>query len=129
MIAAMSVEATYLSPFEQTALQIAAARAQAAFRSRHRQLHRDRLISTDRLLDELERARLQGGRKPAPGLRAEAARIADEVDHTLSRRLAMARGIEELSAGIFDLQDQLLKAARAEAQAGPAEVIPLFSGS
>lgn len=129
MIAAMSLGAAYLNPYEETALQIAAARAQAAFRSRHRSQHRDRLASTDRLLDQLERDRLQGGRIPSPGLREEAAKIAAEVDRALSRRLARASRIEELSDGIFALQRELLKVARAESEAGPALVIPLFPGS
>lgn len=126
-MAPMSLGASYFNPYEATALQIEAARAQVAFRSRHRVPSKRRLQASDELMDQVELCREASVRLIPSDLWQKVVRLASEVDPNLPRRLGSDRRPDRVGAILFNLQDRLLDDIRAERSRGAAPVIPLFA--
>jgi hypothetical protein len=126
-MAAMSADAAAFNPYELTALQIAAARAQDAFRSRHRRPARQRLATSDELIDWVERCRLQSLRLVPSALWQHAVFLTATVDPALRRRLGSDRRPDHVSEILFDCQARILDQIRCDRDRGRATVIPLFS--
>lgn len=126
MMAPMSLGAHYVNPYEVTALQIAAARAQSGFRSRHRRDLRECLRATDRLLDQVERTRLSDHSRVPASTWVEALRLADEVLPELCAQLRQQRHPDRVGEALFRIQDRLLEEARRRQTPVLAPVIPLF---
>jgi len=127
IMAAMSADAAAFNPYELTALQIAAARAQDAFRSRHRRPARQRLATSDELIDWVERCRLQSLRLVPSALWQHAVFLTATVDPALRRRLGSDRRPDHVSEILFDCQARILDQIRCDRDRGRATVIPLFS--
>jgi hypothetical protein len=126
MMAAMSLGHTTSSQFERTALEIAAAAAQSAFRAGHRQRLRERIRATDRLLDEVERTRLLELALVPTATWAGAVRLAREVAPALLPRLRRERHPDSVGSCLFAIQEQLLRESQGGRPSGLAPVIPLF---
>ncbi len=127
IIAAMSLSAAPCNPYEVTALQIAAARAQDAFRSRHRRPLRQRLATSDELIDWVERCRLQSLRLVPSALWQHAVFLTATVDPALRRRLGRDRRPDHVSEILFDCQARILDQIRSDRNRGRAPVISLFA--
>src|ERR1035437_3238185 len=80
MMAPMSLGAAYTNPYEVTALQIAAARAQLTFRSRHRRTPQQRLVASDVLLEHVERCRLHSSQAVAGWVFDEVVALTSSLD-------------------------------------------------
>ena len=129
MMAPMPTGAGYTNPYEVTALQIAAAKAQIVFRSRHRLTIQQRLHALDALVDQVEHCRIAGLRLVSGATWSQVARLASEVDPSLRRRLGADRDADRVGEVLFALQGCLMEVARAERSRGLAPVIPLFPAS
>ena len=126
MMAAMSAGPASSNRFELTALEIAAAAAQSAFRARHRQRLRERIRATDRLLDEVERTRLLELAVVPASTWAGAVHLAHEVAPALEPRLRRERHPNSVGSCLFAIQEQLLRESLGLRPSGLAPVIPLF---
>jgi len=126
-MAPMSVGASYFNPYEATALQIAASRAQIVFRARHRVPLKQRLQASDELMDQVELCRIASAKLIPSELWQRVVRLAFEVDPSLPRRLGADRRPDRVGAILFNLQDRLLDEIRIDRSRGAAPVIPLFS--
>ncbi|MGH7640782.1 MAG: hypothetical protein ACREN7_02105 [Candidatus Dormibacteria bacterium] len=125
-MARMSLGAAYLNPYELTALQIAGAQLQGAFRSRHRPSPQERLASSDRLLDQVERSRLNAQAAISAPVFDRVAELARSVDPRLRGALGSSRDPDHVGGILFQVQARLMWAAREERSRGLAPVIPLF---
>ncbi len=125
-MAPMSLGADYTNPYELTALQIAAARAQIVFRSRHRRTLQQRLQDSDTLVDEVEHCRIAGRKLVDTATWTKVVRLAAEVEPRLRRNLGSRRDPERVGQVLFALQSRLMEAVREERCRGLAPVIPLF---
>ncbi len=126
MMAAMPAGSATISQFERTALEIAAAAAQSAFRAGHRQRLRERIRATDRLLDEVERTRLLELTLVPTSTWAGAVHLAGEVAPDLLPRLRRERHPDSVGSCLFAIQGQLLRESQGGRPSGLAPVIPLF---
>jgi hypothetical protein len=126
MMAAMLAGPATNNRFERTALEIAAAAAQSAFRAGHRQRLRERLRATDRLLDEVERTRLLELSLVPASTWAGALRLAGEVAPALLPRLRRERHQDSVGNCLFAIQERLLSESQVSRPDGLAPVIPLF---
>jgi hypothetical protein len=129
MMARMSLSAAYTNPYEATALQIAAARAQLTFRSRHRRTPRQRLAASDVLLEHVERCRLRSSRAVTGWVFDQVAELAKSVDPGLRVALGLSRDPDHVGHILFLVQARLMQAAQDERSRGLAPVIPLFPAS
>ncbi|HEY6539153.1 MAG TPA: hypothetical protein VI138_08990 [Candidatus Dormibacteraeota bacterium] len=125
----MSLGAAYTNPYEVTALQIAAARAQLAFRSRHRRTPQQRLAASDVLLEQVERCRLQTVPRVDSWVFERVAVMARSVDPGLRAALGVNRNPDHVGRILFQVQARLMRAAQDERTRGLASVIPLFPAS
>ncbi|MGH7692221.1 MAG: hypothetical protein ACRENY_07315 [Candidatus Dormibacteria bacterium] len=125
----MSLGAPYSNPYEVTALQIAAARAQLAFRSRHRRTPKQRLATSDLLLEQVERSRLRSSPRIGGWVFDQVAALTGSVDPGLRAALGSQRDPEHVSRILFEAQARLMRAAEEERARGLAPVIPLFPTS
>lgn len=128
-MAPMSLGAAYSNPYEVTALQIAAARAQLTFRSRHRRSPQQRLEASDQLLEHVERCRLQSLPTVADEVFEQVAALAKSVDPGLRLALGGSREPDHVGEVLFQLQGRLMRAVQDERGRGLAPVIPLFPSS
>ncbi len=126
MMAAMSLAADYPNPYELTALQIAAARAQLVFRSRHRRTLQQRLGDSDALVDQVEHCRMADRKLVDAATWSKVVRLVAEVDPRLRHNLGSRRDPERVGEVLFALQARLMEAVREERGRGLAPVIPLF---
>ncbi|MGH7608730.1 MAG: hypothetical protein ACREOD_02130 [Candidatus Dormibacteria bacterium] len=122
----MSIGAAYGNPYAATALQIAAARAQSTFRSRHRRGPRGRLKSSDELLEQVERCRLEAQHSVAEPVWEQVVSLVSSVDPRLRLALGLRRDPDHVGEILFQVQARLMQAAAADRQRGLAPVIPLF---
>lgn len=125
-MAAMSIGPAYFNPYELTAAQIAAARAQDLFRARHRRPLRQRLQLSDELIGRVERCRLESARLVSADLWQETVALTAEVDPGLRRQLGTDRRPDHLGEVLFRLQARLLEEINQQRTRGSAPVIPLF---
>lgn len=125
-MAPMSLGAAYTNPYEVTALQIAAARAQLTFRSRHRRTLQERLGASDLLLEQVERCRLQSSRAVAGWVFDQVAALTRSVDPGLRMALGVSREPDHVGQILFEVQARLMWAIQDERDRGLAPVIPLF---
>jgi hypothetical protein len=128
MMAPMSLGADYTNPYELTALQIAAARAQLVFRSRHRRTLQQRLQDSDALVDQVEHCRIAGRQLVDAATWGNVVRLVAEVDPRLRRSLGSRRDPGRVGEVLFAVQARLMEAVRDERCRGLAPVIPLFPG-
>lgn len=128
-MAAMSLGGSYHNPYEVTALQIAAARAQIIFRSRHRRTPQQRLAASDALLEQVERCRLQAGAAVASWVFDQVATLTSSVDPGLRAALGLRKDPDHVGRILFQVQARLMRAAQDERCRGLATVIPLFPAS
>jgi hypothetical protein len=126
MMAPMSLGAAYTNPYEVTALQIAAARAQLTFRSRHRRTPQQRLEASDVLLEHVERCRMESSRAVAGWVFDQVATLTKSVDPGLRVALGLSRDPDHVGQILFHVQARLMRAAQEERARGLAPVIPLF---
>jgi hypothetical protein len=129
MMARMSLGAAYSNPYEVTALQIAAARAQLTFRSRHRRTPQQRLEASDSLLEQVERCRMQGSPTVAGWVFQQVGTLTSSVDPELRHALGLNRDPDHVGRILFQVQARLMRAAQDERSRGLAPVIPLFPPS
>jgi len=129
MMARMSLGAAYTNPYEVTALQIAAARAQLTFRSRHRRTPQQRLRASDVLLEYVERCRMQAERSVAGWVFEQVVALTSSVDPSLRLTLGLNRDPDHVGRVLFQVQARLMRAALDERGRGLAPVIPLFPTS
>jgi hypothetical protein len=129
MMAPMSLGAAYSNPYEVTALQIAAARAQLIFRSRHRRTPQQRLELSDVLLEHVERCRLEARCSISGPVWEQVVSLTGSVDSRLRFELGRNRHPNHVGHILFEVQARLMKAVQAEHQRGLAPVIPLFPAS
>ncbi|HVB14314.1 MAG TPA: hypothetical protein VNH38_06130 [Candidatus Dormibacteraeota bacterium] len=125
----MSLGAAYTNPYEVTALQIAAARAQITFRSRHRRTPQQRLAASDLLLEQVERCRLQASGSVAGWVFDRVVALTNSVDPGLRVALGLNRDPDHVGHILFLVQARLMRAAQDERCRGLAPVIPLFPTS
>lgn len=126
MMAAMSIGPAYFNPYELTAAQIGAARAQDLFRAGHRRPLRQRLQRSDELIGRVEHCRLQSVLLVSADLWQQAAALTAEVDPGLRRQLGTDRRASHLGEILFRLQAKLLEEINQQRTRGTAPVIPLF---
>jgi hypothetical protein len=126
MMAPMSLGAAYTNPYEVTALQIAAARAQLTFRSRHRRTPQQRLVASDVLLEHVERCRLHSSQAVAGWVFDEVVALTSSLDPGLRLALGQSRDPDHVGRILFQVQARLMRAAQDERCRGLAPVIPLF---
>jgi hypothetical protein len=126
MMAPMSAAAAYRNPYELTALQIAAARVQLTFRSRHCRTAHQRLQMSDELLEHVERCRLQSHRFISGRVWEQVAALTNSVDPRLRLELGRDRHPDHVGEILFEVQARLMRAAQDERHRGLAPVIPLF---
>jgi hypothetical protein len=126
MMAPMSLGAAYSNPYEVTALQIAAARAQLTFRSRHRRSPQQRLEASDQLLEHVEHCRMQSLPTVAEEVFEQVAALAISVDPGLRLALGGCRDPDHVGEILFLVQGRLMRAVQDERGRGLAPVIPLF---
>jgi hypothetical protein len=129
MMARMSLGAAYTNPYEVTALQIAAARAQLTFRSRHRRTPQQRLDASDILLDHVERCRMQVSPTVPGWVFEQVVALTSSVDPGLRLALGLNRDPDHVGRILFQVQARLMRAALDERARGLAPVIPLFPAS
>lgn len=125
-MAPMSLGAAYSNPYEVTALQIAAARAQLTFRSRHRRSPQQRLEASDQLLEHVEHCRLQSLPTVADEVFEQVAALVTSVDPGLRLALGGSRDPDHVGEILFQVQRRLMRAVQDERGRGLAPVIPLF---
>jgi hypothetical protein len=125
----MSLGAAYSNPYEVTALQIAAARAQLTFRSRHRRSPQQRLEASDQLLEHVEHCRLQSLPTVADQVFEQVAALAISVDPGMRLALGGRRDPDHVGEILFQVQRRLMQAVQDEHGRGLAPVIPLFPTS
>lgn len=128
-MAPMSLGAAYSNPYEVTALQIAAARAQLTFRSRHRRSPQQRLEASDQLLEHVEHCRLQARPAVADEVFEQVAALVISVDPGLRLALGGWRDPDHVGEILFQVQGRLMRAVQDERGRGLAPVIPLFPSS
>jgi hypothetical protein len=129
MMAPMSLGAAYSNPYEVTALQIATARAQLTFRSRHRRSPQQRLEASDQLLEHVEHCRLQSLPTVADEVFEQVAALLISVDPGLRLALGGRRDPNHVGEILFQVQRRLMQAVQDERGRGLAPVIPLFPPS
>ncbi|MGB6771559.1 MAG: hypothetical protein WBF51_06090 [Candidatus Dormiibacterota bacterium] len=122
----MSLGAAYSNPYEVTALQIAAARAQQTFRSRHRRSPQQRLEASDQLLEHVEHCRLQSLPTVADEVFEQVAALVISVDPGMRLALGGRRDPDHVGEILFQVQRRLMRAVQDERGRGLAPVIPLF---
>ncbi|MGH7611980.1 MAG: hypothetical protein ACREN4_08170 [Candidatus Dormibacteria bacterium] len=122
----MSIGVAWSNPYEETAREIAAARAQLTFRSRHRQGPRGRLRRSDQLLEQVERCRLESRTLVGGSVYAQVAALTGAVDPKLRLALGRHRDPDHVGEILFQVQSRLMRAASTDRQRGLAPVIPLF---
>lgn len=125
-MAAMSLGAAYTNPYEVTALQISAARAQLTFRSRHRRTPHERLEASDVLLEHVERCRMQSRHSVSGWVFEQVVSLTGSVDPRLRLALGQNRDPDHVGRILFEAQARLMRAGRDERRRGLAPVIPLF---
>lgn len=125
-MAPMSLGAAYSNPYEVTALQIAAARAQLTFRSRHRRSPQQRLEASDQLLEHVEHCRLQSLPTVADQVFEQVAALVISVDPGMRLALGGRRDPDHVGEILFQVQRRLMRAVQDERGRGLAPVIPLF---
>jgi len=125
----MSLGAAYSNPYEVTALQIATARAQLTFRSRHRRSPQQRLEASDQLLEHVEHCRLQSLPTVADEVFEQVAALLISVDPGLRLALGGRRDPNHVGEILFQVQRRLMQAVQDERGRGLAPVIPLFPPS
>ncbi len=125
-MAPMSMAGASRNPYEATALQISAARAQEVFRSRHRRTPRQRLLASDQLLEEVELCRLRRAPWVAGSSWDRVCALASSVDPRLRLALGGDRHPDHVGEILFQVQARLMRAALDERRRGLAPVIPLF---
>lgn len=125
-MAPMSLGAAYSNPYEVTALQIAAARAQQTFRSRHRRSPQQRLEASDQLLEHVEHCRLQSLPTVADEVFEQVAALVISVDPGMRLALGGRRDPDHVGEILFQVQRRLMRAVQDERGRGLAPVIPLF---
>ena len=128
-MAPMSLGAAYSNPYEVTALQIATARAQLTFRSRHRRSPQQRLEASDQLLEHVEHCRLQSLPTVADEVFEQVAALLISVDPGLRLALGGSRDPNHVGEILFQVQRRLMQAVQDERGRGLAPVIPLFPPS
>ena len=128
-MAPMSLGAAYSNPYEVTALQIATARAQLTFRSRHRRSPQQRLEASDQLLEHVEHCRLQSLPTVADEVFEQVAALLISVDPGLRLALGGRRDPNHVGEILFQVQRRLMQAVQDERGRGLAPVIPLFPPS